>query len=160
MPGGDRTGPMGMGPMTGRGAGYCAGFNTPGFVNPVPRMGMAFRRGAGFYGRSAGFGRGAGRGFARGSGNFGQPAQTFRTPQQPGGQRIQPAQNPQPATIQPAQPQQAPPQATNPPNPQPQIPAQPSKEQEIRMLENQLVAFEDQIGQIKNRIDQLRGQSR
>lgn len=26
MPRGDRTGPMGMGPMTGRGAGYCGGF--------------------------------------------------------------------------------------------------------------------------------------
>lgn len=26
MPGGDRTGPLGMGPMTGRGLGYCAGF--------------------------------------------------------------------------------------------------------------------------------------
>ena len=26
MPGGDRTGPMGMGPMTGRGLGYCTGF--------------------------------------------------------------------------------------------------------------------------------------
>lgn len=30
MPGGDRTGPMGMGPMTGRGAGYCAGFSGRG----------------------------------------------------------------------------------------------------------------------------------
>ena len=29
MPGGDRTGPMGMGPMTGRGAGYCGGTMTP-----------------------------------------------------------------------------------------------------------------------------------
>ena len=26
MPGGDRTGPLGMGPMTGRGLGYCTGF--------------------------------------------------------------------------------------------------------------------------------------
>lgn len=26
MPGGDRTGPIGMGPMTGRGLGYCTGF--------------------------------------------------------------------------------------------------------------------------------------
>ena len=31
MPGGDRTGPLGMGPMTGRGAGYCAGYSVPGF---------------------------------------------------------------------------------------------------------------------------------
>jgi len=34
MPRGDRTGPMGFGPMTGRGAGYCAGFGAPGFLNP------------------------------------------------------------------------------------------------------------------------------
>jgi hypothetical protein len=33
MPGGDRTGPMGTGPMTGRGMGYCAGFPVPGFMN-------------------------------------------------------------------------------------------------------------------------------
>ncbi len=26
MPGGDRTGPLGMGSMTGRGLGYCTGF--------------------------------------------------------------------------------------------------------------------------------------
>ena len=34
MPRGDRTGPAGMGPMTGRAAGYCAGYSTPGFMNP------------------------------------------------------------------------------------------------------------------------------
>ncbi len=34
MPGGDGTGPRGLGPMTGRGAGFCAGFNVPGFMNP------------------------------------------------------------------------------------------------------------------------------
>jgi len=33
MPGGDGTGPMGMGPMTGRAAGYCAGYPVPGFMN-------------------------------------------------------------------------------------------------------------------------------
>jgi len=36
MPRGDRTGPMGMGPRTGRGAGYCAGYGMPGYMNPVP----------------------------------------------------------------------------------------------------------------------------
>lgn len=35
MPRGDGTGPMGMGPGTGRAAGYCAGFAMPGYVNPV-----------------------------------------------------------------------------------------------------------------------------
>ena len=33
MPRGDRTGPRGMGPMTGRGMGFCAGYATPGFLN-------------------------------------------------------------------------------------------------------------------------------
>jgi hypothetical protein len=33
MPRGDRTGPDGMGPMTGRGLGFCAGFEMPGFMN-------------------------------------------------------------------------------------------------------------------------------
>jgi len=42
-------GPMGMGPMSGRAAGYCAGFDMPGYANPWP-------------------GRGRGRGFGRGGG--------------------------------------------------------------------------------------------
>ena len=32
MPGGDRTGPAGMGPMTGRAAGYCTGNPAPGYM--------------------------------------------------------------------------------------------------------------------------------
>lgn len=35
MPRGDRTGPMGFGPMMGWGGGYCAGFGMPGFTNPM-----------------------------------------------------------------------------------------------------------------------------
>jgi hypothetical protein len=35
MPGGDRTGPAGLGSMTGRGAGYCAGYPVPGYMNPA-----------------------------------------------------------------------------------------------------------------------------
>lgn len=53
MPRGDRTGPLGMGPMTGRGAGYCAGFAAPGYMNPLGYAG-------GF-----GYGFGRGRGFRR-----------------------------------------------------------------------------------------------
>jgi len=49
MPRGDGTGPAGQGAMTGRGMGFCAGFNSPGFMN-------------------GGFGRGMGRGFGRGRG--------------------------------------------------------------------------------------------
>ncbi len=62
MPRGDRTGPMGAGPMTGRGAGYCAGYSVPGYMNPVPSRGWGFGYGAG-WGRGRGWGRGFGRGF-------------------------------------------------------------------------------------------------
>jgi len=57
MPGFDRTGPEGRGSMTGRGAGYCAGNETPQFTN----------RGFG-YGRGRGVMRGLGRGFGFGWG--------------------------------------------------------------------------------------------
>ena len=64
MPGGDRTGPMGLGPRTGRGAGYCSGSSTPGYLNPGPGLGRGFGRGRGlgrgFWGRGRGF---WGRGF-------------------------------------------------------------------------------------------------
>ncbi len=36
MPGGDGTGPLGLGPGTGRRAGYCGGFGVPGYANPAP----------------------------------------------------------------------------------------------------------------------------
>ena len=49
--------------MTGRRAGYCAGFAAPGYVNPVPGRGMG--RG---WGRGGGWGRG--RGHGRGYGNY------------------------------------------------------------------------------------------
>jgi hypothetical protein len=45
MPGGDRTGPRGLGPMTGRATGYCAGFAAPGYANPGSRAGFWCRRG-------------------------------------------------------------------------------------------------------------------
>ncbi len=61
MPRGDGTGPMGMGPMTGRAAGYCAGYGVPGYANPVGGRGMGFGGG-----RGMGRGRGRGRGFGRG----------------------------------------------------------------------------------------------
>ena len=62
MPGGDRTGPMGMGPMTGRGAGYCAGYSVPGYATPIPGRGWGFGYGRGFA-RGYGYGRGFGRRF-------------------------------------------------------------------------------------------------
>jgi hypothetical protein len=53
MPRGDRTGPVRMGPRSGRVAGYCAGFDVPGYA-------------------SAGLGRGRGMGFGRGGGGWGR----------------------------------------------------------------------------------------
>ena len=75
MPRGDRTGPLGMGPMTGRAAGYCAGYPVPGYMNPYGGRGMAFRRG--FRGRGGGQGRG------RGFGWFGYPGVSYPSPVKP-----------------------------------------------------------------------------
>ena len=61
MPKGDRTGPQGAGPMTGRAAGYCTGYPVSGYMNPVPG-----------YGR--GWGRGRGRGWRRGRFIYPAPA--------------------------------------------------------------------------------------
>lgn len=61
MPRGDKTGPFGQGPMTGRGLGYCTGNASPGFVNNFFGRGM---------GRGRGFGRGMGFGFRGGMGTF------------------------------------------------------------------------------------------
>jgi len=58
MPRGDGTGPMGMGPMTGRAAGYCAGYGMPGYMNPGPGRRLWFGRGRGFWAWAGGFGRG------------------------------------------------------------------------------------------------------
>ncbi|RKX75034.1 MAG: hypothetical protein DRP87_15480 [Spirochaetes bacterium] len=49
MPYGDRTGPAGLGPRTGRGAGFCSGYPVPGYMNP--------------YGGVRGIGGGWGRGY-------------------------------------------------------------------------------------------------
>ena len=69
MPGGDGTGPGGMGPMTGRAAGFCAGYPAPGYVNSVGGRGMGMGWGRG---RGGGFGRG--RGFGWGRAGYGFPA--------------------------------------------------------------------------------------
>jgi hypothetical protein len=88
MPFGDGTGPAGLGPMTGRAAGFCAGYPVPGYMNPAAgRVGLyspsvpAFGPyGTGLYGYGAGYAapyagwgnpwlrRGFGRGFGRGRG--------------------------------------------------------------------------------------------
>lgn len=79
MPRGDRTGPTGQGPITGRAAGYCAGYPTPGYANLNPGGGrrMGWRRG--------GMGFGGGRGFGRGMAPLDapMPAQAYPYPAYP-----------------------------------------------------------------------------
>ena len=84
MPRGDRTGPTGMGPMTGRGAGYCAGYNMPGYAHPMP---------------GRGFGMGRGRGWAGGGGGGWRWRHRFYATGMPGGPRFGygPAWGPPPA---------------------------------------------------------------
>lgn len=64
MPSGDRTGPMGQGPRTGRMLGYCSGYDAPGFSS---NTGVRLRRSFGF-----GFGRGRSHGYGFGWRNMGQ----------------------------------------------------------------------------------------
>ena len=85
MPRGDGTGPGGMGPMTGRGAGFCAGYSVPGFMNPIGgRLGLGLGRGRGMgrgmgrrplygYPYSAGYGAYGGYGMPYGQSGYGMP---------------------------------------------------------------------------------------
>ncbi|MFW5754190.1 MAG: DUF5320 domain-containing protein, partial [Marinilabiliaceae bacterium] len=67
MPGGDKSGPMGQGPMTGRNLGFCGGYDTPGFAKGYGQVG----RGSGMgHGRRAGRGRGVHPGSGLGLGRF------------------------------------------------------------------------------------------
>jgi len=61
MPKGDKTGPWGAGPMTGRARGYCAGYSVPGYMNPVRGYGRGWGRGFGRRCRRWGSGLGRGR---------------------------------------------------------------------------------------------------
>lgn len=71
MPRGDRTGPQGMGPMTGRRAGHCAGYDAPGFASP-------------------GFGRGLGMAVGFGGGGRGRRNMFYATGGLPGWMRVGP----------------------------------------------------------------------
>lgn len=73
MPRGDGTGPAGMGPMTGRAAGFCAGYGMPGYMNPIGGRGYwGWGRG-----RGGGRGRGLGRGFGWARAGYGYPAAEY-----------------------------------------------------------------------------------
>ena len=132
MPGGNGTGPTGMGPMTGRAAGYCAGYSMPGFANPMG--------GRGFGGGGGGFGRGGG-----GRGGWGRRNGFYATGL-PGWQRFGaggPAYGgamPYGGTV---------------PNGGPVA----TKQQELDMLKGQVEYFEDALDGIKKRITELEAES-
>lgn len=79
MPSGDRTGPNGMGPATGRQMGYCSGYPQPGYMTG---SGGPWARG---FGRHSG--RNSGRGFGRRGRGFwstpGFPPPIYPGPAQP-----------------------------------------------------------------------------
>ena len=119
MPGGDGTGPLGMGPMTGRAAGFCAGYGMPGYTNPIPGrgFGMGFGRGRGFWG---GGGRGwRNRFYATGLPGWAGAGVPYGAPY-------------------------ATPYATA-----------PTKEQELEALKGQAEYFENAMGDIRKRLQEL-----
>ena len=86
MPREDKTGPWGEGPRTGRGAGYCNGYDQPGYANSPYGQGMGMRRrnrrGGGF-GPARGMGRGRFGRFQGSTQQFGDqefPGQSFGPP--------------------------------------------------------------------------------
>ena len=131
MPFGDRTGPSGMGPMTGRGAGFCAGYPTPGYANSFPR---------------GGFGRGWGRGFGRGRGRgFGW--------------RRWEGQYPMPNYPRSYYPAQSMPVSPVPIRFQPQIRKEDELqilEQDIKTLEEEKKAIDDELISIRKRLEELK----
>lgn len=126
MPGGDRTGPAGMGPMTGRAAGYCAGYPVPGFANPVPGRGLGW-----------GWGRGPGWGWSRGGRGW---RNWYRATGLTGWQR---AAGGYPAWGGPTAP------------PVPTAAVEPTAQQELQMLKDQAQYFQDTLEGIRKRIDEL-----
>ena len=118
--------------MTGRAAGYCAGYSMPGFANPMG--------GRGFGGGGGGFGRGGG-----GRGGWGRRNGFYATGL-PGWQRFGvggPAYGgamPYGGTV---------------PNGGPVA----TKQQELDMLKGQVEYFEDALNGIKKRITELEAES-
>lgn len=127
MPGGDGTGPMGMGPMTGRAAGYCAGYGTPGYINPIPGRGFYLHQG---YGGQVGMGRG--RGFWGRGGGRGWRNRFYATGI--------------PGWAAGSMPYGAPYGAPN---------AAPTREQELGMLKDQAEQYESTLGDIRKRLQEL-----
>jgi hypothetical protein len=129
MPAGDGTGPMGMGPMTGRRMGYCGGYAMPGYANPSPG-----------YGFGMGWGRGGGRGGGRGWRHW------YRATGLPGWARFGTAS-----------PWGAPPAWGVPPVAYGPY-AAPAPEQEVEFLRTQAEWLQQQLDAISQRIAELEGE--
>jgi len=125
MPRGNGTGPAGAGPMTGRAAGYCAGYPVPGFMN--------YGVGRGYWGR----GRGGGRGWRHWYYATGLPGWARAPMGYPawGGHAD-----------------------TYAPSAGPFAPTM-TAEQELGDLKKQAEYFQDELGQINKRIEQLETES-
>ncbi len=67
MPRGDRMGPSGEGPKSGRGMGICTGNDHPGYMNSFSSWGGGYGR---RFRSGPGYGRGTGSGFRQGYGNY------------------------------------------------------------------------------------------
>ena len=138
MPAGDRTGPMGMGPMTGRAAGYCTGNLAPGFANSWAGRG----RGGGGGGNRGGAGN---RGRGGGGGGFGWRNQYYATGltgwqrAAMGGPGFAPGMGVAPGAA-------------------PFAPAM-TGEQELNQLQAQAEYFESALQEIKNRIAEIGGET-
>lgn len=133
MPRGDRTGPAGMGPMTGRGAGFCAGNSNPGYTS-----GPGVRGGGGGMGR--GMRRGRGGGWGGGGGGGWRHRHWYYATGLPGWQRAGmygPGYGPEGAA--------------------PVAPTAPmmTKEQELEALKSQAEYFEKSMEDVRSRISEI-----
>jgi len=138
MPGGDGTGPGGMGPMTGRAAGYCAGYSVPGYMNPIGGRGYGgWGRGGGGRGRRNQFYATGLTGWQRagmGWPAYGAPA-AYAAPQAYGAPQAYPT--PYAAPFGPT----------------------PTAQQELDVLKGQAEYFEDALDGIKKRIEELQAEA-
>ena len=135
MPRGDGTGPAGMGPMTGRAAGYCAGNPVPGYANPTGGRGFGF-----------GFGRGGGWGRGRGGRRNWHPATSLT-----GWQRASMGYPMWSGYGPPAAPQYGVPY---------QQPYTPTREQEIDILSKQSKYLEEELSGIRKRLQELEAEKK
>jgi len=129
MPGGDQTGPMGQGPMTGRAAGYCAGNNQAGWMSRTVGR---------FFGQGQANGGGRGRGRGQGGGGRGRRFQGGGMPgwqQTPMGQPTWAGTEPLPTSV----------------------PDRPNmtRDQELVWLKQQAQQLDAGLEQIRSRIEEL-----